>query len=59
MSQHVNDLALYIDLEETLAKAEAIFLQIKDSPSVTKDIRSILGLEDEGDRSESNSTVVN
>lgn len=57
--KHVNDLALYIDLEETLAKSEAIFLQIKDSPSVTKDIRSILGLEDEGDRSESNSTVVN
>lgn len=44
--QHVNDLALYIDLDETLTKAEGIFRQIKDSPSVGPDIRRILGIDD-------------
>ncbi|XP_057376662.1 TBC1 domain family member 15-like [Daphnia carinata] len=44
--KHVNDLALYIDLEDALAKAEGIFIQIKDSPSVGKEVRSVLGLRE-------------
>jgi hypothetical protein len=45
LTQHVNDLALYIDLEESVAKAEGIFLQIKDSPSVGQEVRRILGID--------------
>jgi hypothetical protein len=44
--KHVNDLALYIDLEETITKAEGIFIQMKDSPSVGLEVRRILGLQD-------------
>lgn len=44
--QHVNDLALYIDLEEALATAEGIFIQLKDSPKVGDEVRHILGLND-------------
>ena len=44
--QHVNDLALYIDLEEALAKAEGIFIQLKDSPSVSPEVRLILGMNE-------------
>ncbi|XP_046448423.1 TBC1 domain family member 15-like [Daphnia pulex] len=58
--KHVNDLALYIDLEEALAKAEGIFIQLKDSPSVGSEVRRILGLREMSESSEdspsSNST---
>jgi len=44
--KHINDLALYIDLEDTIAKAEGIFIQIKDSPSISAEVHRILGLPD-------------
>jgi len=49
--KHINDLALYIDLEETVAKAEAIFIQIKNSPSIGHEERQILGLQDQSSSS--------
>jgi hypothetical protein len=50
--QHVNDLALYIDLEEALSKAEGIFIQLKDSPSIGLEVRRILGLREMSESSE-------
>lgn len=52
--KHINDLALYIDLEDTIAKAEGIFIQIKDSPSVGAEVHRILGLPDLSTTSSSN-----
>lgn len=43
--KHVNDLALYIDLDTTISKAQAIFIQIRNSPSVLLDIHQILAIE--------------
>lgn len=45
LTQHTNDLALYIELEETVAKAEGIFYQMKGSPSVGLEVRRILGID--------------
>lgn len=49
----MNDLALYIDLEESVAKAEGIFIQLKDSPSVSLEVRRILGLKETSEDSPS------
>lgn len=43
--KHVNELSMAIDLRSTLAKAEAIYLQIKLSERLTDDIRTIIGEE--------------
>lgn len=43
--KHVNELSMRIDLNAALAKAEAIYLQIKVSDRLTDDIRTIIGEE--------------
>lgn len=43
--KHVNELSMRIDLNGALAKAEAIYLQIKVSDRLTDDIRTIIGEE--------------
>ncbi|XP_014664180.1 PREDICTED: TBC1 domain family member 15-like [Priapulus caudatus] len=43
--KHINDLSLSIDLELTLKKAEAIFLQLKECPDTPKKVREVIGLE--------------
>ncbi|KAK2721444.1 TBC1 domain family member 15-like isoform X1 [Artemia franciscana] len=43
--KHANDLALRLDLEELLTRAEAIYEQVKASPNVPNDVRAIVGLE--------------
>lgn len=42
--QHINDISLSIPLEETLCKAEGIFLQLKEYKKLPKAIKEILGL---------------
>ncbi|XP_069168545.1 TBC1 domain family member 15 isoform X2 [Procambarus clarkii] len=42
--KHINDISLRIDLEATLKKAEAIYLQIASSPNVPDSVRTVLGL---------------
>ncbi|GFR95306.1 TBC1 domain family member 17 [Elysia marginata] len=43
-SQHINDISLSIPLEETLRKAEAIFLQLRDYKKLPVSVKEILGL---------------
>lgn len=43
--QHVNEMSYKINLEETLKKAEAIYLQIRDSKYRSDVVETILGLE--------------
>ncbi|XP_069949536.1 TBC1 domain family member 15 isoform X2 [Cherax quadricarinatus] len=42
--KHINDISLRIDLDATLKKAEAIYLQIASSPNVPDCVRTVLGL---------------
>ncbi|BFZ09532.1 hypothetical protein BsWGS_12572 [Bradybaena similaris] len=42
--KHINDISLSIPLEETLCKAEGIFLQLKEYKKLPKVIKEILGL---------------
>ncbi|KAG7165407.1 TBC1 domain family member 15-like [Homarus americanus] len=42
--KHINDISLRIDLDATLKKAEAIYLQIASSPNVPDSVRTVLGL---------------
>lgn len=43
--KHANDLAMSINLRYTLELAEAIYVQIRDSESLTNKVRVIIGLE--------------
>ncbi|KAG0729053.1 TBC1 domain family member 15 [Chionoecetes opilio] len=42
--KHINDISLRIDIEATLKKAEAIYLQVKSSPRVPDSVRTVLDL---------------
>ncbi|XP_059152380.1 TBC1 domain family member 15-like isoform X2 [Physella acuta] len=42
--KHINDISLSIPLEDTLCKAEAIFLQLKEYKKLPKAVKEILGL---------------
>lgn len=42
--KHINDISLSIPLEETLRKAEAIFLQLRDYKKLPPSVKEILGL---------------
>ncbi|GFO47229.1 TBC1 domain family member 15 [Plakobranchus ocellatus] len=42
--KHINDISLSIPLEETLRKAEGIFLQLRDFKKLPNSIKEILGL---------------
>lgn len=42
--QHINDISLSIPLEDTLCKAEGIFLQLKEYKKLPKAVKEILGL---------------
>lgn len=56
--QHINELSGNIDLNKILNKAEAIYIQVKNSTKLTDDIRRIIGelpskaTTDEGSRSD-------
>ncbi|OWF45003.1 TBC1 domain family member 15-like isoform X2 [Mizuhopecten yessoensis] len=43
--KHINDMSLAIHLEETLKKAESIFLQLKNSKKLPATLKEILGME--------------
>ncbi|ESO85851.1 hypothetical protein LOTGIDRAFT_221303 [Lottia gigantea] len=43
--KHINDISLAIPLEDTLKKAEGIFLQLKNYKKLPKPVKEILGLE--------------
>uniref|UniRef100_A0A1B0DJW6 TBC1 domain family member 15 n=1 Tax=Phlebotomus papatasi TaxID=29031 RepID=A0A1B0DJW6_PHLPP len=43
--KHVNELSMRIDLDRVLAKAEAIYHQVKNAPHLTDEIRGIIGEE--------------
>ncbi|KAH9508635.1 hypothetical protein Btru_049488 [Bulinus truncatus] len=42
--KHINDISLSIPLEDTLCKAEGIFLQLKEYKKLPKAVKEILGL---------------
>lgn len=42
--KHINDISLRIDIDGTLKKAEAIYLQIESSPRVPDSVRTVLNL---------------
>lgn len=45
--KHVNDMSYKINLEETLAKAEGIFLQLKDCLRLPESVQETLGIQTE------------
>ncbi|XP_063886711.1 TBC1 domain family member 15-like isoform X3 [Scylla paramamosain] len=42
--KHINDISLRIDIDGTLKKAEAIYLQVRSSPCVPDSVRTVLNL---------------
>lgn len=42
--QHINDISLSIPLDDTLCKAEGIFLQLKEFKKLPKAVKEVLGL---------------
>jgi hypothetical protein len=58
--QHINDMSGAIHLEETLKKAESIFLQLKQSKKLPNHLKEVLGFEvspDDNSASSSNKTT--
>ncbi|KAK6171577.1 hypothetical protein SNE40_019734 [Patella caerulea] len=53
--KHINDISLSIPLEDTLKKAEGIFLQLKKYKKLPNDIKEILGLDVSPNNSSSSS----
>lgn len=53
--KHINDMTGAIHLEETLKKAESIFLQLKESKKLPNHLKEILGFEVSPDNSASSS----
>jgi hypothetical protein len=43
--QHINDMTGAIHLEDTLKKAESIFLQLKQSKKLPNHLKEVLGFE--------------
>ena len=46
--QHINDLAMTIDLEKTLCLAEAIYQQLNGADELPTSIKKIIGLVPDG-----------